>query len=409
MLLLPVGRERGGDLPEAHALRLRRARPERRAREAREPRLGVGAERAQARALREGGADTCTPLGLRRALCELPQRDLDGRSALRDDSLHADDPAVTNECDVHGPGRGLRDGDTRWSGDCGTRRRRRLEIDREQAREREQEDDEQDPHRAVPVRCAHGNACKRGADYRRAVRTLTLRELNRATLARQLLLRRHRLSVTQAVERVAGLQAQWPPSPYLGLWSRVEDFRRDDLMRAIVRRHVVKATLMRTTLHLVSCPRTTSRTQGSTVRAGSESSSASSQLLARTPTSRRRASAWRPSRQRAAARVRSFSRLLGRPRLRIEERSPWLAWYGLTAYAALVNGPESSVWRAHTAGGTFVPARTWLGADGASGDDAAGHLVRRYLAAFGPAIRADIAQWTGFARASSTEGWRSSS
>ena len=63
-----------------------------------------------------------------------------------------------------------------------------------------------------------------------------------------------------------------------------------------------------------------------------------------------------------------------------------------------MNGPESSVWRTHTAGGTFVPARTWLGADGASGDAAAGNLVRRYLAAFGPASRADIARWTGFAR-----------
>jgi hypothetical protein len=63
-----------------------------------------------------------------------------------------------------------------------------------------------------------------------------------------------------------------------------------------------------------------------------------------------------------------------------------------------VNAPSSSVWRQHTAGGTFVPARTWLGADGASGDAAAASLVRRYLAAFGPATRPDIAQWTGYAR-----------
>jgi hypothetical protein len=56
------------------------------------------------------------------------------------------------------------------------------------------------------------------------------------------------------------------------------------------------------------------------------------------------------------------------------------------------------VWRSHTAGGTFVPARTWLGADASSGDAAAVELVRSYLAAFGPASRADIARWAGMAR-----------
>ena len=61
----------------------------------------------------------------------------------------------------------------------------------------------------------------------------------------------------------------------------------------------------------------------------------------------------------------------------------------------LVNGPSSSTWRSNTAGGTFVPARTWLGADPAAGIEAAAHLVRRYLAAFGPASRPDIGQWTG--------------
>jgi hypothetical protein len=235
------------------------------------------------------------------------------------------------------------------------------------------------------------------ADYRRAMRTLTRRELNRATLARQLLLRRHRLSVTKAVERTAGLQAQWPPSPYLGLWSRVEDFRADDLMRAVARRHVVKATLMRTTLHLVTARDYLAyagiyrdsrireiKRQLAALGEDADFGAEGERLAAFAAESRRT----RPQ----------LLALLGRPKLRIEERSPWLSWYGLTAYAALVNGPESSVWRSHTAGGTFVPARTWLGADGASGDAAACTLVRRYLAAFGPASRADIAQWTGSAR-----------
>ena len=236
-----------------------------------------------------------------------------------------------------------------------------------------------------------------GAYYRRDMRTLTLRELNRATLARQLLLRRHRLSVTKAIERTAGLQAQWPPSPYLGLWSRVEDFRDDDLMRAIVRRRVVKATLMRTTLHVVSAA---DYLAYSGLYRESRIREIERQLAALGKSADFAAEGERLAAFAAEGRYTrpQLLALLGRPKLRIEERSPWLAWYGLTAYAALVNGPESSVWRAHTAGGTFVPARTWLGADGASGDAAAGHLVRRYLAAFGPASRADIAQWTGFAR-----------
>ncbi len=227
-----------------------------------------------------------------------------------------------------------------------------------------------------------------------ATRTLTLRELNRATLARQLLLRRHRLSVTQAVERVAGLQAQWPPSPYIGLWSRLDGFTPGQLVSGVARRRVVKATLMRTTLHLVSAgdylayagiyrERRIAELQRQLAALGEDADFA---------TDGERLAAF------AAERPRTRPELLaslGRPRLRIEERAPYLVWYGLAAYAGLVNGPSSSTWRGNTAGGTFVPARTWLGANPAAGAGAAAHLVRRYLAAFGPASRPDIAQWTG--------------
>jgi Winged helix DNA-binding domain len=226
------------------------------------------------------------------------------------------------------------------------------------------------------------------------VRTLSLRELNRATLARQLLLRRHRLTTTQALERVAGVQAQWPPSPYLGLWTRLDGFRPDQLVRAVERRTAVKATLMRTTLHIVS----------------------SADYLAYAGIYRERRIAELQRQLEALGEKEDFEKdgdrlaalaaeqprtrpelltALGRPKLRIEDRSPWLVWYGLSAHAGLVNGPSSSTWRAHTSGGTFVPAVTWLGRDGASGGAAVAHLARRYLAAFGPASRRDIAQWTG--------------
>src|SRR5947209_8926121 len=85
-----------------------------------------------------------------------------------------------------------------------------------------------------------------------AERVLTLRELNRATLARQLLLERKRLSPTAVIERLVGMQAQWPPAPYIGIWTRTTSFRREALERELIRGSVVKATVMRQTLHLVT-------------------------------------------------------------------------------------------------------------------------------------------------------------
>ncbi|MBD0330382.1 MAG: AlkZ family DNA glycosylase [Thermoleophilia bacterium] len=229
-----------------------------------------------------------------------------------------------------------------------------------------------------------------------ADRVLTLRELNRALLARQLLLRRARLPVARAVERVGALQAQWPPSPYVALWSRLERFARDDLDRAVRRRRLVKATLMRVTLHLVS-------TADYLAFAG----------LIRD--ARRRAMERRAERDGVVADVDGLVprllevasreprsrpellRLLGLPSLRVDDPRPWVVWHLLVARAELVHSPESSAWREHTSGGRFVPARSWLGGEGATGDAAATALVRRYLGAFGPATRADAAQWTGLA------------
>jgi len=225
-------------------------------------------------------------------------------------------------------------------------------------------------------------------------RGLSLRELNRATLARQLLLRRHRIAAVRAVERLAGIQAQWPPSPYIGLWSRIDGFRADQLARAVMRRTVIKATLMRTTLHLVTAEdylayagiyreRRIAELQRQLAAFGDEADFAAegarlAALAAEEPRTRPELLA-----------------ALGRQKLRVEDRRPWLVWYGLAAHAGLINGPSASAWRSNTAGGTFVPARAWLGRDPAGGDAGAAYLVRRYLAAFGPASRQDIGQWTG--------------
>src|SRR3989442_13215714 len=71
-------------------------------------------------------------------------------------------------------------------------------------------------------------------------------------LARQLLLERAKLDVVTAIERLAALQAQWSPSPYIALWSRISGFRREQLWSAIERHRVVRGRLMRGTPHPVS-------------------------------------------------------------------------------------------------------------------------------------------------------------
>jgi Winged helix DNA-binding domain len=174
----------------------------------------------------------------------------------------------------------------------------------------------------------------------------------------------------------------------------VDGFTRDRLMRALERRQVVKATLMRTTLHHVTS-RDYVAYAGELFRRRISSLEAQlaghpgspnidelvGQLLAHLTDGPRS----RPE----------LLELLGQPKLALDERRPWLVWHLLSVKAGLVHAPPSSRWRQNTGGTVFVPARAWLGAGGGYGDDAVVHLLRRYLAAFGPASRADVAQWTG--------------
>ena len=76
--------------------------------------------------------------------------------------------------------------------------------------------------------------------------------LNRATLARQLLLERAGLTPLETVEHLVGMQAQVPHNPYIALWSRLEGFRPESLSDLLERREVVRVGVMRGTIHLVT-------------------------------------------------------------------------------------------------------------------------------------------------------------
>ena len=214
----------------------------------------------------------------------------------------------------------------------------------------------------------------------RSVRTLSQRDLNRALLARQLLLERGRLSIPRTLERMGGLQAQYAPAMYIGLWTRLEGFERDTLTRALERRAVVQATLMRATIHLVS-----------------KRDYWPFAVAIREP--RRR---WwertHPNRPRdmasAAKRLRGFLADGPRRRKEIEEFLGRERALGVGAYLDLVRVPPSGTWEQRRAD-LYACAEDWVGAPNAAVEDARELLVRRYLAAFGPAPKTDIADWGG--------------
>jgi Winged helix DNA-binding domain len=217
-----------------------------------------------------------------------------------------------------------------------------------------------------------------------AERKLTQRELNRALLARQLLLERGHSTIPRVLERMGGLQAQYAPSMYVGLWSRLEGFERDHLTRALERKAVVQGTLMRSTIHLVSARdywpfalaiRRTRREWWLQSHKGGPSAHEMADAAKRL---RRRL-------RHGPLRRAEVDELVGEGAVGVGGVGMWLD---------LVRVPPSGTWERRRAD-LYGAAEDWLGAPEVTADAAREHLVRRYLGGFGPASRNDVADWAG--------------
>lgn len=222
---------------------------------------------------------------------------------------------------------------------------------------------------------------------------LTSRQLNRATLERQLLLRREPLAVVDAVHRVVALQAQEAASPYLALWNRLTAFDPGELDGAFADRSIIKATLMRITLHAVD--------------AGDYAAfhNAMVRTLRRARLGDRRFTASGLSIAEADALVAGVLVFAAQPRTNAEFEAMLDAllgvlpkpgvWWALRTFAPVVHAPTGTPW-------TFGPRPAYVAAPTRPApeepDASVQRLVKRYLEGFGPASVPDVSQFTMLAR-----------
>lgn len=198
----------------------------------------------------------------------------------------------------------------------------------------------------------------------------------------------------RAVERLAGLQAQHATSPYLQLWARLAPFGRDQLGRALERRTVVKALLMRGTLHLVTPADYWAFTTARRELGGLLWPPAYERLVPKTRLAQLAEAALKE--------LRGNQRTLKEMLTLLEPHSrapatPAFLWRRVQGHAFVVHVPPSGTWGYHREG-VYAPAEEWIPGDPPAPSDAFDHLVRRYLAAFGPATKQDVAQWAGLPR-----------
>jgi len=223
---------------------------------------------------------------------------------------------------------------------------------------------------------------------------LSLRALNRATLERQMLLRRWQMTMPDAVERLVGLQAQTTHSWYHGLWTRLEDFLPERLAEMLIKRQVVRIALMRSTIHLVTArdclwlrpltqPVIERSTKGSFGRhwvgLDTETLVAAGRAL-------------------VEEKPRTFSELGKLLAERWPGRPPAALAQAIRAWVPLVQVPPRGVW-AMSGPAAHTTAEAWLGRPLATNPSLEG-MILRYLGAFGPATVKDIQTWSGLTRLS---------
>jgi hypothetical protein len=224
---------------------------------------------------------------------------------------------------------------------------------------------------------------------RRAPAALGQRDLNRATLARQMLLSRDKVAALDAVERLVAMQAQLAKPPFVGLWTRVAGFAREDLRKLLAAKRVVRATSLRATLHLMSA------------RDYARMRAALQPMLTAGMTALMKARKATLELDKVIAEARAF--LAGGPAdfdairkhlvtvfPRANDR---VLGFAVRMQLPLVQVPSDDAW-SFPGAATFTPADSWLGKP--LGTDTAPHeLVHRYLGAFGPATVADAQTWSG--------------